>query len=184
MPEQQIIEQCAPTLAGIKTGSLFSIEFESKEAAKEDIRKLNHMLRKKGIRAVPVGQQKGRTLIYLFRPEYLRKDFCDPDAAEILREKGYPCENINVCIAQLVRHLKKDETFPHEIGLFLGYPPADVRGFMNSPKEGVKCVGYWKVYGDQEKAEKTFMQFRKCTEIFRNQFLNGTSLAQLAVGTV
>ncbi len=184
MPEQQIIEQCAPTLAGIKTGSLFSIEFESEEAAREDIRQLNRMLRKKGLRAVPVGRQKNRTLIYLFRPDYLRKDFCDPDAAAILKEKGYPFDNINVCIAQLARHLKKDECFPHEIGLFLGYPPVDVRGFMNSPKEGVKCVGYWKVYGDQEKAEQTFLQFRKCTEIFRRQHLQGASIAQLAVGTI
>lgn len=183
MPELKIIEQCAPTLAGIKTGSLFSIEFADKEEEIAEIRELNQILRIKGLRAVPVGKQKGRTLIYLYRPAHLRKDLCDPEAMEILKEKGYSPENMSVCIAQLVRHLAKDEVFPHEVGLFLGYPPEDVKGFMKSPKEGVQCVGYWKVYGDKEKAERTFQQYKRCTEIFRRQLQNGASLAQLAVET-
>lgn len=182
MSSQKIVAQCAPTLAGLKTGSLFSIEFSSREEAVKEIRELNQIFRKKGIRAIPVGMQKKRTLIYLYRPEHLRKDFCDPEAAEILRNKGYSLENISVCISQLVRHLAKDEGFPHEIGLFLGYPPEDVKGFMNSPKEGVQCVGYWKVYGDREKAEKLFQSFQKCTEIFQQRLEEGASLAQLAVG--
>lgn len=47
--------------------------------------------------------------------------------------------------------------FPHEIGLFLGYPLCDVRGFIEDARGGV-CLGcgYWKVYGEVEEREKLF----------------------------
>ena len=182
MPDLTIIEQCAPTLAGIKTGSLFSLAFPDDETAKEEIRALNRLLLAKGIRAVPIGKRKDRTLIYLYRPERLKADLKDPSAVQILKDKGYSMENENLCIAQLVKHVAKDSSFPHEIGLFLGYPPSDVKGFMNSPQDGVQCVGYWKVYGNRQAAEQTFQRYRKCTEIFRNRYKRGESLAQLAVG--
>lgn len=38
----------------------------------------------------------------------------------------------------------------NEVGLFLGYPPEDVRCFMNDSRRGVKCTGCWKAYGDEE----------------------------------
>ena len=181
MSGSTIIEQCSPTLAGLKTASLFSVEFSCMEEERKEITALNIMLRKKGIRAVPVKKQKNRTLIYLYRPAFLQKDLCNPHASEILREKGYSPEDSDRCLVQLIKHLASDEEFPHEIGLFLGYPPTDVKGFMNSPKEGVQFVGYWKVYGDKEKAEQKFQSYRKCTEIFRKLYRNGTSIAQLAV---
>ena len=181
MSGKTIIEQCSPTLAGIKTASLFSVEFSNPEEELREIRALNRMLRKKGIRAVPVRKKNNRTLIYLYRPAFLQKDFCDPHASEILKEKGYSPDNSDKCIVQLVRRLAADEDFPHEIGLFLGYPPADVRGFMNSPKDGVQLVGYWKVYSDREKAENTFQKYKKCTDLFQKLYQDGASLVQLTV---
>ena len=41
--------------------------------------------------------------------------------------------------------------FPHEVGLFLSYPPEDVKGFINHRAGGFKCAGLWKVCGDEEK---------------------------------
>ena len=38
--------------------------------------------------------------------------------------------------------------FPHEIGIFLGYPLADVAGFIRNKGRNCKCIGTWKVYGD------------------------------------
>ena len=49
--------------------------------------------------------------------------------------------------------------------------------------KGVKCVGYWKVYGDKEKAEKTFSRFKKCTEIYKKCLLRGRCLSQMVVKT-
>lgn len=44
--------------------------------------------------------------------------------------------------------------FPHEVGLFLGYPPEDVEGFIENKARSCKITGYWKVYSDEEKAKR------------------------------
>ena len=178
--EEVVVEHGAPTLAGLKTANLFPVRTDGEDIVSM-LRKVNQTLVGKGIRAIPVKKQGKRTLVYLFRPDRLRKDLQQPEAARILREKGYPGGDTDQCLHCLIRHLNEDETFPHEIGLFLGYPPSDVRGFMNSPQSGVKCTGCWKAYGNQEEAEKLFAKFRKCSCIYRRRLKEGRSLESLAV---
>ena len=48
-------------------------------------------------------------------------------------------------MVELVRRLNGEEAFPHEIGLFLGYPPEDVDAFIKNGAAGEKCIGMWKV---------------------------------------
>ena len=181
MPEEYLIEHCAPTLAGIKTGNLFSIKKEAD--IYKQISELNRKLRDKGIRVIPIPKRGGGMLIYLYRPEHLKRDLESPDAREILEGRGYSGRDSQKCIVELIRHLSTDTDFPHEIGLFLGYPPADVKGFMESPHTGYKCVGTWKVYGDIEQAEKLFAAYRKCRYLYDREYKKGRSLEQLAVNT-
>ncbi|MBA4698938.1 MAG: DUF3793 family protein [Ruminococcus sp.] len=44
--------------------------------------------------------------------------------------------------------------FPHEIGLFLGYPPGDVKAYIENEGKNCTCCGYWKVYEDVEAAQQ------------------------------
>lgn len=90
-------------------------------------------------------------------------------------------ENCDSCLVHLRRRLAEGGEFPHEIGLFLGYPPEDVDGFIKNKACGFKCVGCWKVYGDREKAEKTFSRFRKCTEVYYDQWSKGKTIEGLTV---
>ena len=184
MSEELIIEHCSPTLAGIKTGSLFSVKTKEMRDLFSEIRELNQTLRKCGIRVIPMKRTVDNTLIYLYRPENLKKDLDDPQALKILKNRGYSVESPECCVVQLAQHLKNDAAFPHEIGLFLGYPPSDVACFMNNPCKGVKCCGYWKAYSEPEKAESTFKRFRKCTEMYHEMNKNGKSLAKLACAGV
>lgn len=57
---------------------------------------------------------------------------------------------------------KGDESgeFPHEVGLFLSYPPEDVKGFIDHRTNNFKCAGLWKVYGDEEKARSLFAKYK------------------------
>lgn len=183
MPDQYIVEHCSPTLAGLKTGNLFSVRHKKDEEFIREIRELNGLLRDKGLRAIPVRRTAEYALIYLYRPDFLEKDLRSLEAVQILREKGYDCGSAEHCLTQLIERLKADGSFPHEIGLFLGYPPVDVKGFMKSPNQGVKCTGCWKVYGDREQAEKTFAGYRRCTEAYRRQLAAGKTLGQLIVRT-
>ena len=183
MPEEIIIQKCAPTLAGIKSGSLFSVKMTNKTDIYSEVRELNLILRKKGLRVLPLKTTKEYALIYLYRPTHLKKDLKDPKALSILRKRGYDYSNPDFCIVQLVEHLKSDESFPHEIGLFLGYPPSDVECFMNNTRKGVKCCGTWKAYSDPEKAERTFKRYKECTDNYWEMNKKGKTLSQLAVRT-
>ncbi len=183
MSEELIIEHCSPTLAGIKTGSMFSVRVTEDTDINMEVTELNRMLRGKGLRVIPLKKTGKYALIYLYRPDHLKKDLNDPLALSILKERGYEPQNPECCIAQLVRHLKNYEIFPHEIGLFLGYPPSDVECFMKHPCNGVKCCGCWKAYSEPEKARKTFARYRKCTEVYHMLNRSGKSLSQLAVMT-
>ncbi len=181
MPESYLIEYCAPTLAGIKTGSLFSFETNSEEESNKEIIKLNRLFRKKGLRAIPLKRNNKRTLLYLYRPNYLAKDLKKLEVKEILSKKGYCCENPDFCIVQLIKKLSSEKAFPHEIGLFLSYPPFDVKCFMNNPLGQAKCFGCWKVFGNKKEAEKIFENYKKCTEFLKNEHRKGKTLAQLVV---
>ncbi|MBE5847825.1 MAG: DUF3793 family protein [Lachnospiraceae bacterium] len=183
MSEEMIIDLCAPTLAGIKTGNLFSVKIREGSDINREIRALNEALRDKGIRVIPLKKTESLVLIYLYRPDCLRRDLDDPDVVNLLKEKGYVLDGAEDPLVQLARHLREDKEFPHEIGVFLGYPPSDVASFMKSSSEGVKCVGCWKAYSDREKAERTFRKYQTCTEIYRRLNRRGKSLAQLAVAT-
>ncbi len=181
MSEKLIIEHCSPTLAGIKTGSMFSVKITEETDLLEEIRELNRTLREKGLRVILLKETDQYALIYIYRPDHLKKDLNDPWAFHILRDKGYEWKSPEKCLVQLIGRLRNGGMFPHEIGLFLGYPPSDVECFMKDPCEGVKCCGCWKAYSDPEKANDTFRKFKRCTELFREMNNNGKSLAQLAV---
>ena len=182
MLEKAIVEHCAPTLAGLKTGKIFCLKSCGKDLTPE-IRAMNTILVKRGLRLIPLRRTQESILIYLYRPEDLCSDLVFPDAERILEEKGYPCGKPGFCIVELIRRLVTESAFPHEIGLFLGYPPSDVRQFINSPWDGVKCVGCWKAYGNEAEAVRTFDRFRKCTESYRRAVRRGVPLEKLIVDT-
>ena len=117
MSEELVVEQCSPTMAGLKTGNLFSCPAEDTRTLWQSIRRLNHRLVPCGIRLVPVNSLGDRELIYMYRPEKLRRDLREQGARAILREKRYPTEDPERGVVELVRRLNRGKDFPHEIGL-------------------------------------------------------------------
>ena len=88
MPEDLLVQCCAPTLAGIKTGSLFTCPFADKEELTRDLRLLNRSLAGRGLRILSLRYSAGRALLYLFRPDRLREDLKNRSAQEILAQAG------------------------------------------------------------------------------------------------
>ena len=146
MSEDLLIRHCSPTLAGIKTGNLFSCACPSQKNLTKDLCRLNKKLVPKGIRVLPLRVRKGRALIYAYRPNALESDLTDQRARALLLKYGYVPENPNGCVVHLIHRLRSEGEFPHEIGLFLSYPPEDVLGFICNRACNHKCVGCWKVY--------------------------------------
>ena len=78
-------------------------------------------------------------------------------------------------------YVQKGKAFPHEIGVLLGYPAEDVKGFIENKAASSKCSGCWKVYGDEQTAMNLFEEYRKCTEICYRKWKNGADVEQLTV---
>lgn len=181
MSEERLIRQCAPTLAGIKTGSLFPCPYESREELMADVRAFNRKFAARGLCLLPLRWRSGHALLYLYRPAELRRDLQNASALEILAEAGYSCKSCERCVTRLIRRLRESTEFPHEIGLFLSYPPEDVRGFIENQAQNFKLSGLWKVYGDPVRAEALFEKYRKCTEIYCKLWRQGSRLDRLAL---
>lgn len=85
MSEEILVRHGAPTLAGIKTGSLFPCPCEDREMLLSDIRQLNRRLSPKGLCLLPIRFLAGQALLYLYRPAVLRRDLRNAQASELLR---------------------------------------------------------------------------------------------------
>lgn len=181
MSEELLIQQCSPTLAGLKTANLFSCSYTDETELKQCIRCWNKRFVKKGLRIIPVRFQNGRALIYVYRPSKLDKDLQHDIAERLLTERGYCMKTSEHCIFQLINRLYESEEFPHEIGLFLGYPPEEVDAFIVNRSENCKCIGCWRVYGDVEASQKMFKKFKKCTSVYLDQFKKGRTVDKLTV---
>lgn len=187
MSEELLIKHCSPTLAGLKTGSMFSISFNSANEMVSEFKRINALLVKKGLCAIPIKKKSGSYLFYVYRPDCLRKDLMDPEAQKILLGKGYPVESTAKCLSCLLKKVCQESEFPHEIGLFLGYPPEDVAGFIENAKGEEKAayvpkhIGHWKVYGDTENAFKLFSKYDKCKTVYAEMYKKGKTLDQLIV---
>lgn len=180
MSEELVIRHCSPTLAGIKTGSLFSCYFESRDEMICGLRRLNKLLVPKGLRVLPLKYSGKRALIYIFRPDWLEDDLAVEEARRILRDAGYQNEKPDRCITELAHRLNSGECFPHEIGLFLGYPPEDVDGFIRNKGGNCKLVGCWKVYGDEAAARDRFKSYKECTDELYEKWTSGFPFGELA----
>ena len=109
---------------------------------------------------------------------YYQKVLFDSDNRNFLNKRGYYYKTVSQAIALLKEKLIEND-FPHEIGIFLGYPLSDVLGFINN--EPCCCMGAWKVYSPK-KAEY-FKSLFKLFDHVRDQFIyaieNGVRIEQL-----
>ena len=119
---------------------MFSAEYESREKMTAELRRLNAVLVPRGLRILPMRYMQSRVLLYLYRPDALRRDLENSDARDILRDCGYEaCCRAESCLSCLIGKMRSGADFPHEVGLFLGYPPEDVRGFMEKRRRGLQA---------------------------------------------
>ncbi len=96
--------------------------------------------------------------MYIVRKDL--KEICRTKRSDFLETRGYQCDNFVCCINRLIMKLREEPDFPHEIGLFLGYPLEDVKSFIENKADCSKCSGCWKVYGNEQEALKLLKNIR------------------------
>jgi hypothetical protein len=171
----------APTILGLKPGNLINLRRvgDGAVAATWGSRK-EELLRKFKVEAFTfssrmTGEDSG-VLLMLYKKELVARAIFARKAWSILEPLGYgQCvPSVEFCLEHLRERFKSE--FPHEIGLFLGYPPEDVEGFIrNEGRCALEC-GYWKVYGDVRRARRTFRLFERAErDVARSLILNAAA---------
>ncbi len=167
---------CGITFAGLKPASLFWLKEE--QCGELDYYRKSFAKRK--FRFMVVKSAEGRRLFYVFNQNKLEELLFDKQNRTFLHSCGYRYDGIGGALIELKRRLQGDCDFPHEVGLFLGYPLEDVRGFMADARRGVctEC-GYWKVYGHLNEKKKIFERYRKCSRCICDKMSSGMSIEEI-----
>jgi hypothetical protein len=172
--EYLIGRNCGITFAGIKPASMISVKTEESGLAEKITENFSH----RGFFLVRLKCYEKRCINLIYNENALKKVLFSKENREFLHEYGYEYVSVKEAIDKLKERMKEDD-FPHEIGIFLGYPLCDVKGFIHSPHEGIKLCGYWKVYSDEAVTAKKFDRFRKCSECICRRMEQGESLAKI-----
>lgn len=181
MAEELIIKCCAPTLAGLKAGSIFCVGKKWGNMGAE-LKECIDVLKSKGLKVRSMKGCKGQRLIYVYRPDIVRRMVEDKGCACLLKNYGYCTDSAESAVSCLLDRIRRENEFPHEIGLFLGYPREDVEGYICNKGKNYRMSGMWKVYGDKERAEKKFAAYKKCTDVYIKCYKRGSHLDKLTVG--
>lgn len=179
--ESQIVSECAPALAGIKTANLFNYKYTDMRELMLELENANKELNIKGLYIDVLKYTPTSALIYVYRRSLLFRDLNNDKVWNILCDYGYSNRNVEGCIKKLKDRLSESVCFPHEIGLFLGYPAEDVKEFIANKGQNCKFCGVWKVYSNEQESVRTFERFRKCSMVYQKVFVGGRTLNQLTV---
>lgn len=179
--EATLVRFCAPTLAGIKPGGLF--QFKDAEARLRRKAELwDEQLQGLGVRVrlMRYAPRQGSGLVYVYRPTALARRLSGTGTRAMLAELGYDITQPESMLDTLERRLRPAGDFPHEIGLFLGYPLADVVGFMEHRGQNCTYCGCWKSYSDPKSAAFYSDLCRQRTQELCRSYASGVPLVRLA----
>ncbi|MBO4896740.1 MAG: DUF3793 family protein [Clostridia bacterium] len=178
--EKIIAYHCAPALAGIKPSNLVSISKENTQDIASEIERLNKLLNCKDIYIEKIHECTSRVLAIVYRKKVLLRHLKKAESIKFLRKYGYrEAEKTEDFMEILKYRLSNSPEFPHEIGVFLGYPINDIYGFIHHKNEGCLLCGEWRVYQNADEAKELFRRFKFCRNALLKRIESGVTLAEV-----
>ena len=159
--ETQIALQCAPLISGLKVSNLLII-------SAEDEALVRGILRRSGISFFRLLRTGEKVTFLLFRKNPLEDYLGRQEVKAMLVTEGYVDFSLGNILGTFQRryesYMSVGGWFPHEMGLLLGYPAEDVKGFVENEGKNFLYSGYWKVYADVEEKRRLFQKFENAKE--------------------
>lgn len=191
--EMEIARQCAPVLAGVKPANILILKGQEDEA-------VCSCFEGTGISCYPLccqtypcdsredwqsDQEKIRKVWLVYREDRLRQILQQTEYQKFLEKEGYGdfelTEMLEILSLRFSRYQRQNVGFPHEMGIFLGYPLADVKGFIDHKGKNFLYQGYWKVYENVEERKKLFSVYTIVKQEIVKEIEAGKALWQAAV---
>jgi hypothetical protein len=138
----------------------------------------DELMKHTSLSARQIGGKPGFIQLLLYVPDTFARFLAQRDVRALLRRAGYQEPfTPEHALGQLERRLKTN-TFPHEIGIFLGYPFKDVAAFMGWIRLPFACQGPWKMYGDPRASLGLAECFRACRRRMAERLAAATSILE------
>lgn len=156
-----LIENIGPTIMGVKPATLINIKcgdiLSLCQSVCEEYESLGLIL----IKRYETGGK-----VFVYHKESLESILSQREVRGFLHKLGYPkSQTVEKYLSSLSKRIL-ETVFPHEIGLFLGYPVEDVCGFMGAPIPYRKTMG-WRMYGDVNSSERIYNKFMEARTYVR-----------------
>jgi hypothetical protein len=174
--DMTLARHCAPVLMGKKAAALFP-----RPSCWDDALTERPVLG--NVRFLTLRRLEKNVLVFAYHPRLLYHALEASPVRRTLAALGYPVEaaratDMMLCLAFLKQRFREGTDFPHEVGFFLGYPPADVLGFMRYGGSRCKLCGMWQVYGDAARAAALFAEYARCREVLLRHIQNGGTIVR------
>ena len=156
-------------------------------------------LRDSDMKLIELAVFDNRIAMFSYRKSLIEDILKDESNQRFLQSYGYDTSSVESTIKSLKTKLRafyiakgdcvfRDEdfdlmcqsnSFPHEIGVLLGYPLQDVVSFIENEGKDSKALGSWKAYTNVEAAKKRFQEIKTCERNCMSMFESGYSLRDL-----
>lgn len=138
--------------SGIKPAEILCVSEEKRNQC---------LLLRKQVAFIVLGKKDDKYKLFVYNPTKLEETLNQKTVLPYLIQLGYSeAFTLEKYIQTLVLRLQNNESFPHEIGFFLGYPVKDVLGFMGLVDlPFIKTMG-WRMYGNTKTSEQLYYQLK------------------------
>ena len=169
---KRVLEMIGAVILGSKPAEIVNIPGNNEEKT----RKLNQIESFFSncfkIKYTIITTHDGGKRVLFINEKSMEKVLKNKRCVNFLKFVGYPSDyKLDDYINELIIRLQSEE-FPHEIGVFLGYPLKDVLGFMGYGNKELVEVRNWRIYGDKEISYKVYNSFMRDKAIMKDMTEN------------
>lgn len=176
--ESILANHCAPVLMGTKLSNLISLSKANASYDEALLKKYKDIFMAYGIAIEKLCECEASMLLLIYNEERLARYIQKPRIAKFLKDYGYEAIELDQCLSTLKSKLRHFE-FPHEIGIFLGFPIDDVIGFIKNEGQNYLYCRYWKVYARPESTKRTFELYDGLRTFVKTKLMDGYTIESL-----
>lgn len=176
-----LVKRIGATIAGVKPAELLNIPYHYYYSSQwQETREA--LTSPGGLEIVEVKKKDNKVQVLFYHRDSLGKVLGRRSNYHFLVDSGYPREyTLERYLGCLLERLRGEE-FPHEIGVFLGYPLKDVKGFLGHPSLKLVEIKGWRIYGHRELSYRTYNRFREARKRVEEMLEGNMSLENILRG--